>query len=71
MNDAADGDTYALKTTDPAQVAAPDLPYRPPLPQHLHPRIGMIGTGGISGAHLEAYRRAGWPVTALWNRTQA
>ena len=71
MNDAADGDTYALKTTDPAQVAAPDLAYRPPLPQHLRPRIGMIGTGGISGAHLEAYRRAGWPVTALWNRTQA
>lgn len=71
MNDAADGDIYALKTADLAQIVAPDLPYRPPLPQHLKPRIGMIGTGGISGVHLDAYRRAGWRVTALWNRTQA
>jgi predicted dehydrogenase len=29
----------------------------------------MIGTGGISGSHLDAYARAGWDVAAVWNRT--
>ena len=31
----------------------------------------MIGTGGISASHLDAYRTAGWEVAALWNRTTA
>jgi predicted dehydrogenase len=31
----------------------------------------MIGTGGISGSHLDAYRGAGWEVAALWNRTRS
>ena len=31
----------------------------------------MIGTGGISAAHLDAYKAAGWEVAALWNRTRA
>lgn len=31
----------------------------------------MIGTGGISACHLDAYRTAGWEVAALWNRTQS
>ena len=31
----------------------------------------MIGTGGISASHLDAYRTAGWEVAALWNRTRA
>ncbi|MEJ6387976.1 Gfo/Idh/MocA family protein [Gymnodinialimonas ulvae] len=69
MNDAGDSDIYALKATARPEIAAPDLPYKPPLPQHLKPRIGVIGTGGISGAHLDAYRTAGWQVAALWNRT--
>jgi predicted dehydrogenase len=31
----------------------------------------MIGTGGISASHLDAYRTAGWEVAALWNRTRS
>lgn len=77
MSDAAptkddtDTDTYALKSGDLPEIAAPDLPYRPPAPKTYRPRIGMIGTGGISAAHLDAYRTAGWEVAAFWNRTRA
>lgn len=70
MTDAADKDTYALKAAALEEVAAPDLPYRPPEPRDWKPRIGVIGTGGISGSHLDAYRTAGWDVAALWNRTR-
>jgi predicted dehydrogenase len=69
--DAADADTYALKSAALPEIPAPDLPYRPPAPKAYRPRIGMIGTGGISGCHLDAYRTAGWDVAALWNRTRA
>lgn len=69
--DAGDSDTYALRAVDLPQIAAPDLAYRPPSPKTYRPQIGVIGTGGISGAHLEAYRDAGWTVAALWNRTPA
>lgn len=71
MSDAADTDTYALKTADLPEIAAPDLPWRPPMPRAYRPRIGMIGTGGISASHLDAYRTAGWEVAALWNRTRS
>ncbi len=67
--DAGDSDTYALKAADLPEIAPPDIDYRPPMPKHLRPRIGMIGTGGISGSHLDAYAKAGWEVAALWNRT--
>ncbi len=69
--DAGDTDTYALKSADLPEIAAPDVPYRPPAPKTYHPKIGMIGTGGISASHLDAYRAAGWEVAALWNRTRA
>ena len=68
--DSADTDTYALKSGDLPEVAAPDLQYRPPMPASYRPRIGVIGTGGISSSHLESYRTAGWEVAALWNRTK-
>jgi predicted dehydrogenase len=70
-DDAGDSDTYALKSATLPEIAAPDLPYRPPMPKTYRPRIGMIGTGGISGSHLDAYRTAGWEVAALWNRTRS
>jgi len=70
MTDEIDQDTYALKAAERAEVAAPDISYKPPEPETYRPRIGMIGTGGISAAHLDAYRTAGWEVAALWNRTR-
>ncbi|RFU14218.1 gfo/Idh/MocA family oxidoreductase [Rhodobacteraceae bacterium W635] len=70
-SDSGTADTYALKAGDLPKIAAPALPYRPPMPKSDGFRIGVIGTGGISGSHLDAYRAAGWQVAALWNRTRA
>ena len=64
-------DSYALKSQAPAEIAAPDLPYPPPMPSTLKPRIGVIGAGGIVAAHLDAYRSAGWTVAAICDRTLA
>ena len=71
MSAETETDTYALKSAALPEIAAPDLPYRPPMPRDYRPRIGMIGTGGISASHLDAYRTAGWEVAALWNRTRS
>lgn len=70
-SDAGDSDTYALKAADLPEIPAPDVAYRPPMPQTYRPRIGVIGTGGIVGSHLDAYRDAGWQVASMWNRTRA
>ncbi|MER3479309.1 MAG: gfo/Idh/MocA family oxidoreductase [Meiothermus sp.] len=59
---------YALKTEATLTVAAPDLPYRPPRPQHYRPKIGLVGCGGISPFHLQAYREMGLEVAALCDR---
>jgi predicted dehydrogenase len=64
-----DADSYALRSGALAEVDAPDLPYLPPMPRAFRPRIGVIGAGGIVSAHLDAYRTAGWEVTAICNRT--
>lgn len=64
-------DTYALTSVSLPQIPAPDVAYRPPHPTSYSPKIGVIGTGGISASHLDAYRTAGWQVAALWNRTRA
>jgi predicted dehydrogenase len=64
-----DIDAYALKTAVAAEVPAPDLAYRPPLPQTYRPRIALVGAGGISAAHLDAYRRIGLDVAVIANRT--
>ena len=66
-----DADAYALRSGDLAEVPAPDLPYRPPMPKTYRPRIGLIGAGGIAGAHLDAYRAAGWEVASICNRSLA
>lgn len=55
---------YALETKVAGKFDAPELPYRPPVPKQAH-RIGLIGCGGISQSHLDAYRRAGFEVMAL------
>jgi predicted dehydrogenase len=48
-----------------------DLLYKPVLPQNLQP-IVIIGAGGIVGhAHLPAYKKAGFNVIGITNRTKA
>ena len=58
---------YALTAKAEAEVAAPDLPYRP-MPKDRSVVIALIGAGGISGAHLEAYARYGFNVIAIASR---
>ncbi len=41
------------------------IAYRPQTPKSYSPNIGLIGCGGISGYHLQAYKAAGFRVTAL------
>lgn len=64
-----DTDTFALRTKPVAEVAAPDIDYRPPHPRSYRPRIALVGAGGISASHLDAYRTAGWEVAAICNRS--
>lgn len=47
------------------------IPYKPVLPQNPQPII-IIGAGGIVGdAHLPAYKKAGFNVIGITNRTKA
>ena len=60
-----EADDYATSGGDARRVAAPDVAYLPPKPRSYRPRIGLIGTGGITGQHLPAYKRQGFDVVAL------
>lgn len=49
----------------------PSRAYTPDLPRNPRP-IVILGAGGIvKDAHLPAYRKAGFPVAAIYNRTPA
>lgn len=63
----ADRDDYALVSKKAEEVPAPDLPYRPPQPKGRH-GIALVGAGGISFAHLDAYRKHGFHVAAIMSR---
>jgi predicted dehydrogenase len=63
---------YALTTGKSVrEFRAPVLEYRPHSPKRYRPKIGLIGCGGITKAHLDAYREAGWAVVALCDRVKA
>ncbi|MEM1305129.1 MAG: Gfo/Idh/MocA family oxidoreductase, partial [Planctomycetota bacterium] len=47
------------------KVTWPDVPYEPRDPVGPPPGIAVIGCGGISRHHLQAYRDADYPVLAL------
>ncbi len=59
---------YALKTEAAVEAPAPDLPYRPPMPRDRSIGIGLVGAGGISAAHLDAYRAYGLNVLSICSR---
>ena len=65
MSEEKSQDSYALKSASRPTVPAPELPYRPPVPKTYRPNIALIGCGGISAAHLDAYRTQGFSVTWL------
>ena len=60
-----DAEDYALVAAETAEVAAPTLVYRPPMPRDRSMGIALVGAGGISGAHLDAYSKYGLNVVAL------
>ena len=65
-------DDYGLAKQQTAQqIAAPNLPYEPRNPKNYNPPIGLIGCGGISSQHLNAYKLAGYNVVALCNRSES
>jgi predicted dehydrogenase len=59
---------YALVSAAAEEVAAPDLPYLPPMPRDRSAGIALVGAGGISGAHLDAYQRHGLDVLTICSR---
>ena len=64
-------DDYGLaKIATTQQIAAPDLSYQPRNPKTYNPPIGLIGCGGISSQHLNAYKHAGFNVVALCDRNE-
>jgi predicted dehydrogenase len=64
-----DADSYALVAEQLDTFEAPTLAYQPPMPHHFHPRIAVVGAGGIVPAHLDAYQQSGFDVAAICNRT--
>jgi predicted dehydrogenase len=65
-------DDYGLsKVRTGTQITAPTLDYKPRNPKNYNPAIGLIGCGGISVQHLNAYRHAGYRVTALCDHTES
>ena len=67
-NDLPTPDSYALVASDAKPFAAPALDYAPPMPRDRSVPIGLIGAGGISFAHLDAYRKYGLNVVAIADR---
>ena len=61
-------DSYALVAGDAKPCDAPILPYEPPMPRDKSIGIGLIGAGGISFAHLDAYKKYGLRVVAICDR---
>jgi predicted dehydrogenase len=66
--DGPSADDYALVAKVAAEIEAPHLPYRPPMPRDRGAPIALVGAGGISGAHLDAYARHGLNVVAICSR---
>ena len=61
-------DAYALVSREAAEVEAPVIDFRPPMPKDRSIPIGLVGAGGISFAHLDAYKRHGLNVVAIADR---
>jgi predicted dehydrogenase len=64
-------EAHSLASTAMPEVAPPAVDYLPPLPQSRDHPIALIGAGGISSAHLDAYRKAGFNVRVIASRTLA
>jgi predicted dehydrogenase len=61
---------YSLQTHSGDEFPAPVLPYLPPKPKSYHPKIGLIGCGGITKTHLSTYKKQGFDVVALCDKRE-
>lgn len=65
-------DDYGLSPTkEVVEIEPPAVDYLPPKPRSYNPKIGVIGTGGISEFHLKNYLACGYTVAALASRTRS
>lgn len=63
-------DDYGLSPEKSSrQISPPKINYYPQKPKSYNPKIGLIGTGGISDFHLKNYAAFGLDVVAIANRT--
>jgi len=53
---------YSIDAGSVGALKLPDIDYKPRLPKSYRPKIGLIGCGGITKTHLEAYRAGGLQV---------
>ena len=53
------------ESTASATFEAPELDYLPSDPKDYRPPIALVGCGGITEHHLQAYQQAGYDVVAL------
>lgn len=67
--DVSSKESYALVARPANSIAAPVLAYEPPMPKDRLIPIGLIGAGGISAAHLDAYRQYGLNVVGICDRS--
>jgi predicted dehydrogenase len=68
LSDRPSPDSYSLVAGEAKPFVAPILDYGPPMPRDRSVGIGLIGAGGISFAHLDAYRKYGLRVIAICDR---
>lgn len=67
-----DDDDYGLSPDKVKKtIEAPSVDYRPHKPKSYHPKIGLIGAGGISEFHLKNYQACGFNVAAIASRTRS
>ena len=62
-------EAHSLSSKAVPETAPPVVDYRPPMPASRKHPIALIGAGGISSAHLDAYKRAGFLVKVIASRT--
>jgi predicted dehydrogenase len=68
----AEDDEYGLSPDKQTKtIAAPPVDYLPHKPKSYNPKIGLIGTGGISEFHLKNYKTCGFDVAAISSRTRS
>ena len=65
MTDKKDVGYGCTREDETGQITAPTVDYLPPVPRSYRPKIGLIGCGGITEQHLNAYTKSGYDVAAF------